>query len=454
MRLYAALFFLFLLSCSGKSVESQKDLDSEEKGQIWEYEIIGNISNEGFESEKIFLYETEGKDIFLLDTASVNEGRFVFRLTKPEMGIYKIGIHRHDLHDFIINPIEEKIELVLNGTSFSRQMKHNFSEENDLYGQYQLEKQKHNQRISAVKREKLDRKTKLLKIRNEQEKLKEIEKGLAQKNPELFAAKIINIAQSPHRFDKDRYWNDIDFTDESLIHSSMLNDRIQDFMRSHGKGGLEGNDGFMNAVDFIYAISNKNERVMNFMLYAMMEGFYGSNMTEVSSYIIDNYIYGDACGTQEVSDLIKQKAQGIRSLEIGQSPPNFEINDEEGKAVRFDQVAGSNSYTALFFWASWCHKCENEIPMLKTTYETYSSQGFEVIGVALDKDEEAWRKSIQTKECNWINVSQLEEWQSPVVKDYRVNSTPAFFLVNDKKELVFKCRSAAALNNWLSRNIN
>ncbi len=418
------------------------------------FQISGTVSNPQFEGKYLRIFETEGKDLFLLDSVQIENGLFDMSLQNLEVGIYKLGIFKHDLKAFIIQPIEKAIKANLSGTSFKNQMTISGSKENEIWKVYSLEKNKHNQRLTSIRRSKIARNEKLPKIRMEEQKLKLFEEKLAIENKGTYAAKIIKIAQSPNRFDKNQYWNDVDFNDESLIHSTVLNDRIQDYMRSHGKAGLAGNDGFLNAVDFIYSKSNSNERVMNFMLYAMMEGFYTSNMTEVSSYIIDNYVHGDACGTNEVSELIKQKANGLRSLEIGQQPPEFSIKSEKGEIISLKEVSAENEYTLVFFWSSWCHNCEQQMPILKRTYSNYQSKGFEIIGVSVDKDRSAWLKGIESKGCNWLNVCQFEEWESPVVKSYRVTSTPMMFLINKNQELVLKSKNAVQIESWLKGNLN
>ncbi|HSH06584.1 MAG TPA: TlpA disulfide reductase family protein [Burkholderiales bacterium] len=37
------------------------------------------------------------------------------------------------------------------------------------------------------------------------------------------------------------------------------------------------------------------------------------------------------------------------------------------------------------FWATWCAPCREEIPMLVDLRERYLAQGFEVVGIAVDK---------------------------------------------------------------------
>ncbi len=40
------------------------------------------------------------------------------------------------------------------------------------------------------------------------------------------------------------------------------------------------------------------------------------------------------------------------------------------------------------FWATWCPPCVREIPALNQLYQTYSNQGFTIIGIALDNKQD------------------------------------------------------------------
>jgi thiol-disulfide isomerase/thioredoxin len=51
----------------------------------------------------------------------------------------------------------------------------------------------------------------------------------------------------------------------------------------------------------------------------------------------------------------------------------FDLSKLKGKVVLVD------------FWATWCLPCRQELPNLKKLYEKYHGQGFEVIGISLDK---------------------------------------------------------------------
>ena len=48
----------------------------------------------------------------------------------------------------------------------------------------------------------------------------------------------------------------------------------------------------------------------------MLDGFYNTGKEDICLYILDNYIYDEDCGA-DLSDVIKQRAEGIVNLQLG-----------------------------------------------------------------------------------------------------------------------------------------
>ena len=105
------------------------------------------------------------------------------------------------------------------------------------------------------------------------------------------------------------------------------------------------------------------------------------------------------------------------------------------------------------FWASFCHKCEQEIPELIPLYARLKSQGFETIGISIDQVRKSWTDAIESKGIQYPNVSQLQGYDSPIVSKYKITRTPTYFLLNNKGEIVLKPKRIYEVEAFLNQNL-
>jgi thiol-disulfide isomerase/thioredoxin len=58
------------------------------------------------------------------------------------------------------------------------------------------------------------------------------------------------------------------------------------------------------------------------------------------------------------------------------------FTDLQGRPRRLDEWRGR--IVVVNFWATWCPPCREEIPMLMEVREKFSSNGVEIVGIAID----------------------------------------------------------------------
>ncbi len=140
----------------------------------------------------------------------------------------------------------------------------------------------------------------------------------------------------------------------------------------------------------------------------------------------------------------------LRSVAPGKMFVDFEMPDLKGKICKLSDYVGQGKNVVLIdFWASWCGPCMHEMPNLTATYKTYRKKGFEIVGISLDKEEEAWLKTIKEKKMDWIHLSDLKGWKSGGAVLYGVNSIPCTILVDKDGTILARNLMGDELNKKL-----
>ncbi len=143
--------------------------------------------------------------------------------------------------------------------------------------------------------------------------------------------------------------------------------------------------------------------------------------------------------TSEAVKSLNRKVVRIReqlNFAVGSIAPNISLPDPEGNIVSLSALKGK--YVLLDFWASWNTLSRTKNKMLVDIYSKYKEKGFEIYQVSLDRNKDSWIKCIEEDKLNWINVSDLKYWNSPVAMKYQVQELPANFLLDTAGRIIAK----------------
>lgn len=111
----------------------------------------------------------------------------------------------------------------------------------------------------------------------------------------------------------------------------------------------------------------------------------------------------------------------------------------DGKKIALSDYAGKGKKVILVdFWASWCGPCIGSLPGLVEIYKEYKNKGFEIVGVSLDTDKDAWAKATKTHGVVWPQMSNLKGWDDQNAVTYGVNSIPHTILIDKDGKILKK----------------
>ena len=126
------------------------------------------------------------------------------------------------------------------------------------------------------------------------------------------------------------------------------------------------------------------------------------------------------------------------------------MNDADGKPVMLSDIYKQHKYLLVDFWASWCAPCRQENPNVVSVWEKYHNQGFDVMGVSLDSNKEAWLKAVKDDKLTWTQVSDLKGWKNSAAAEYAVNSIPSNILLDQNGKIVAHNLRGDDLRNEIS----
>ncbi|HLV46848.1 MAG TPA: TlpA disulfide reductase family protein [Flavobacterium sp.] len=143
-------------------------------------------------------------------------------------------------------------------------------------------------------------------------------------------------------------------------------------------------------------------------------------------------------------------------LKIGQTAPEISLPTLNGNTVTLSSLKGK--LVLIDFWATWCAPCVKEQPELKAIYDKHSDKvkagEFEILGVSLDKSKENWQKNIDRFKINWLQVSDLMFWRSPVAKDYAIEGLPFNVIIDEQGKIIAINLHGAELEDFINNHLH
>jgi cytochrome c biogenesis protein CcmG/thiol:disulfide interchange protein DsbE len=137
-------------------------------------------------------------------------------------------------------------------------------------------------------------------------------------------------------------------------------------------------------------------------------------------------------------------------LEPGTMAPDFALAKLSGDGtVKLSDYRGKP--VVVNFWASWCHPCRKEFPLLADARSKYKDDGLQIIGVSFRDIPADSRTFVKDQQAKWTFA---RDDRGNLAKDYGVRAVPQTFFIDADgtiRERVFGITSAKDLDQTLKK---
>jgi peroxiredoxin len=134
-------------------------------------------------------------------------------------------------------------------------------------------------------------------------------------------------------------------------------------------------------------------------------------------------LHGQAVIAAPIVSLVQ--AAGLRAIDEPQPAADFQLSDLDGQLLRLQDQRGK--VVLLNFWATWCHPCLQEMPLMDQLYQTLRQQPFVMWAVAMKEDRE---KVAPFMDKHHFQFTALMDRDGAVSASYKLRGLPTTYLID------------------------
>lgn len=414
--------------------------------------LTGIVSPKNDLVTRVILYQLKGTQQVYISNSKIDNDQFKLEIPKEtEPGMYRLSFSPEvfGFVDFIFN--QENISLKFDSRNLSNSVEFLTSEENIIYANYFAETLKVQQKLDSLqivffglKDKKQDEitidlyKKTLRDYANIQNQYDEKTEGKLANNfikatQKYFAPTLFTSPQEYLNSVKQHYFDFIDFENSTLKNATFFGEKAIEYVfYLNVSDDVEVQNAlYKNAIGEIIQKTGENNEIKSDILTSLIYAFEQFENITMAGFVIDEF-YSKLPANFIDEALVDEMGSKIK-LAIGNKAPEITW-EENGAQKKLGELNVADNYI-LVFWSTTCSHCLQEIPKL---YEfSLGNNALHVVAVALEDNNKDY-VPFAKKLTSWTNILGLGKWENEMAKEYIINSTPTYFILDKDKKIIVK----------------
>lgn len=448
--------------------------------QINKYKI--DITIKGLKDTSLLLAVHGGDTKYAVDTAILDDnGKGSF--SKPrnlEGGMYFIALGETALFDFLISADgSDYFEIITDINNLSDIQFVNSPENTAMlaYLKYRNQhQQKHDELIKKLS-ETVENSAENKELRRQlldfNDPLREFTEDLANQHKGKILATIIKslspieepkydlpedepdrerkIAFNYYLFNKEHFFDNVDFSDERILRTPFFMPTIFDYYFKTVLIFREA-DSIIPCIDKIMNRIPESSRTYRYLLSHLFNSYQKSTVMGHEKIVIhlgENYYLTSKVNweTEKFEKDLRDFIQRNKPTLIGNISPDLLLPTPDGRYESIHSITAN--YILLFFYDTDCGHCKEDAPLVKQIYDKYKNElGLETYAVYIQTDEKKWLDFIEKNKFDWINVWDPKQTGN-IYATFNTATTPQIYLLDANKKIIARRLDTSNLDKLL-----
>lgn len=417
-----------------------------------QHSITGNVSPKNDLVTRVILYQLKGTKQVYVSNSKIENDQFKLEIPQGnEVGMYRLTFSpaTFGFIDFLYG--EENVSLKFDSSNLSNSVEFLTSEENKIYANYLAETFKAQQKLDSLqivffglKDKKQDEitidlyKKSLSDYANIQNQYEDKTEGklanhFIKVTHKYYAPQLFTAPQTYLNSVKKHYFDFVNFEDDLLKNSSFFGEKAIEyvFYLNVSDDAEVQNALYKNAINEVLQKVGSNDEVKSELLTSLIYAFAQYENMVMAGFVLDEFY--SKLPENFIDEALVDEMRAKIKLAVGNIAPEITW-EENGVQKKLSELSVADKYI-LVFWSTSCSHCLQEIPKL---YEfTNGNTQMHVVAVALEDDNVNFEE-FAAKLTTWTHILGLKKWENEFAKEYKINATPTYFILDKDKKIIAK----------------
>lgn len=272
--------------------------------------------------------------------------------------------------------------------------------------------------------------------------------------PESTPDREQKIKKKSYLYNKDHYFDNVDFTDNRFLRTPILKNKLEFFFE---KILVQSADSIVKESTKLIEKSRSDEKFFQYLVQYTLNYAVKSKIMGMDAAFVrlakKYYLSGEAnWADSTLMANIRERVIKLQFNLVGMKSKDLNMETPEGEYVRLHEVEAS--YTVLYFWEPECGHCKTRTPRLKNEIlDKYRDKGLKVFAVYTQGEKEEWENFIAEKELfDFINCYD-PNYHTNFRIYYNVFTTPIIYLLDKDKNIIAKSLDIDSLKAFLDNEL-